>query len=137
MTFGIHLKRVPPLGRLELEVLQYVWRVGAGDAKGVQQELHLQRAISLSTVQSTLDRLYRKQLLARGKVRHAYVYTPAVTRQDLITRMVADVIGRLGGGNLNQALSGLIDLADSADESTLSRLESMIAQRRNKAAQEN
>jgi len=50
--------------------------------------------------------------------------------------MVTDIMGKLGGGSLDPAMSGLVDLADSADENALARLESMIAERRRKVAQE-
>lgn len=118
------------MGQLELNVLEYVWRLGAGDAKGIQQHLDRQRRISLSTVQSTLERLARKKLLMRKKSSHAYVYEPAVTRQNLIARMIRDVVSELSNGNLEPAMSGLIDLADPLDDRTLDRLEQMIVERR-------
>lgn len=96
-------------------------------------DLHGRRRIALSTVQSTLDRLFRKGLLTRSKVSHAYIYKSAVTRGALIADMIRDVITNLAGGSLEPAVSGFIDLADGTDEETLERLEQMIAQRRKKA----
>ena len=123
------------LGALELNVLEYIWRCGRGDAKGIYQHLHGRRRIALSTVQSTLDRLFRKGLLARKKVSHAYLYEPAVTRQALIAEMIRDVITDLADGSLEPAVSGFIDLADDTDEETLERLEQMITRRRQKLDQ--
>lgn len=132
MKMGTTRKHAPPLGQLELQVLEYIWRDARGDAKGIHQDLDQRRCISLSTVQSTLDRLFRKQLLTRSKLSHAYIYRPAVSRHDLISRMITDVISTLSDGNLEPALSGLIDHADAVDDRTLERLELMIAQRRKK-----
>lgn len=126
-------KRAPLLGALELNVLEYIWHRGRGDAKGIHQDLHGRRRIALSTVQSTLDRLFRKGLLARSKVSHAYIYKSAVTREALIADMIRDIITNLAGGSLEPAVSGFIDLADGTDEETLEMLEQMIAQRRKKA----
>lgn len=130
MKMGTSRRHAPPLGQLELQVLECVWRDGRGDAKGIHQDLDQRRCISLSTVQSTLDRLFRKQLLARSKRSHAYMYEPAVSRHDLISRMITDVISTLSDGDLEPALSGLIDHADAVDDRTLERLELMIAERR-------
>lgn len=132
MRVRTHQQRAPRLGELELQVIEYIWRFGRGDAKGIQQDFHIRRRISLSTVQSTLERLFRKGLLGRTKISHAYVYEPALSRQELIAQVIKDVITDLADGSLERAISGFLDLADRADEETLERLERMIARRRRK-----
>jgi Zn-dependent protease with chaperone function len=46
----------------------------------------------LNTVQSTLERLYKKELLHREKVSHAYIYTPKVLREELMAQAIGEVI---------------------------------------------
>ena len=48
------------LGDLEKSVLQYFWEHQEADAKRVHAYFHAQRGGSLNTIQSTLDRLYKK-----------------------------------------------------------------------------
>lgn len=130
MLIRLGKKHAPLLGQLELNVLEYVWRLGSADAKGIQRHLDQQRCIALSTVQSTLERLVRKKLLTRNRVSHAYIYEPAVSRQNLIAQLIKSVVSELSGGDLEPAMSGLIDLADPIDDRALERLERMIAERR-------
>lgn len=130
MLIRTHQRHAPLLGRLELGVLELFWRLGSADAKGIQSNLDPRHRIALSTVQSTLERLFRKKLLTRSKVSHAYVYAPAVSRRTLISQMIRNVVSELADDDVALAMSGLIDLADPIDERTLERLERQIAERR-------
>jgi len=55
------------LGDLEKRVLQYLWEVAEADAKQVHGALTQSQGGSLNTIQSTLDRLFKKKLLTRQK----------------------------------------------------------------------
>lgn len=55
------------LGKLEKIVLQYLWNKKEADAKQVHSVLGVPRGNSLNTIQSTLDRLFKKELLSRSK----------------------------------------------------------------------
>lgn len=84
------------LGDLELSVLEIAWRAESVDVRSVYNALGAQRSIASNTVQSTLERLFRKGLLARDKVGHAYRYTARQTRIDVTVHMIAIVLRRLG-----------------------------------------
>ncbi|QBQ55189.1 BlaI/MecI/CopY family transcriptional regulator [Nitrosococcus wardiae] len=118
------------LGELEIAVLEHLWSAGALEAKGVHQGIGIQRGISLNTVQSTLERLYRKKLLSREKVRHAYVYAPTVQREELMAQWVGQVVHVLSEGKGHDLLSAFVDFAARVDEHSLDRLEQLIAERR-------
>ncbi len=118
------------LGELEMAVLEHLWVTKFGDAKGVHNSVGTQRGISLNTIQSTLERLFKKQLLRREKVSHSYLYSPSVQREELITQLIDDVVKSLSGGKSDYMLSAFVDFAARADESSLDRLEQLIAQRR-------
>lgn len=118
------------LGDLELAVLEELWTRGACDAKAVHRALHGRRGIGLTTVQSTLERLFRKQLLRREKVSHAYVYAPALQREALLGRLIEDVVATFAGCGPEPMLSAFVDLAARVDEDNLERLERLIAERR-------
>jgi predicted transcriptional regulator len=124
---------MPPLARLgELEsaVLEHLWSRGPSDVKAVHRTLGSRRGITLNTVQSTMERLFRKGLLAREKVSHAYVYSPRHTREELGALVVEEVVSRLLKGETAPVLQAFVDLAARTDEGNLDRLERLIAARR-------
>ncbi len=111
-------------------MLEDIWHAGAADAKSAHGRVGCSRAISLNTVQSTLERLFRKGLLQRKKISHAYEYTAAVSRQELVGRLVESTVRRVAGDRPEVLLSAFVDLAGRADDEQLRQLEALIAQRR-------
>jgi predicted transcriptional regulator len=119
---------MPPLARLgdlETAVLEHVWTRGPCDVKAVHRTLGSRRGITLNTVQSTMERLFRKGLLSREKVSHAYVYSPRHTREEVVSRVLK--------GEAIPVLEAFVDLAARTDEANLDRLELLIAERRKTA----
>ena len=121
---------VPPLGDLEIAVLEDIWRFGASDAKTVYERVGRSRSITLNTVQSALERLFRKRILQREKISHAYEYSAKLSRSELIHKMVESTVRRVAGPQPDALLSAFADLAARADDDQLKRLEEMIARRR-------
>lgn len=119
----------PPLGNLEVEVLEFVWTNGSTTARDAYAQLGTARGISLNTVQSTLERLYRKSLLTRTKSGHAYHYTAAVTREQLVANLINGVLGRFESDAASSA-AAIMDAIDQLDEDTVSLLENEIKRRR-------
>ena len=120
----------PYLGELEIAVLEELWAHGPLDAKATHRIVGARRGIGLNTIQSTLERLFRKQLLRREKVSHAYVYTAAVQREELMERLIGEVVETFSSGHSEPMLTAFVDLAARADDQNLSRLEELIAERR-------
>jgi predicted transcriptional regulator len=118
------------LGELEIAALECLWSAEAMEAKRVHKAIGTQRGISLNTIQSTLERLYRKRLLSRDKVGHAYVYAPTIRREELMTQLMGQVVNVLSKGKSPDLLSAFVDFAARMDEHSLDRLEQLIAERR-------
>lgn len=114
------------LGELELGVLQALWTTPYLDAKAVCEGIPRLRRTSLSTVQSALERLYRKGLVDRSKQGHAYYYFAVVSRGNLLGRMMGDVIQLLHDGRLETILSSFVNVAADMDETSLVALEALI-----------
>lgn len=114
------------LGELELVVLEALWASPGLDAKTISERIPRLRRTSLSTVQSTLERLYRKGLLDREKQGHAYCYFAAVSRSNLLGKMMGDVIELLHDGRLETILSSFVNVAADMDETSLVELEALI-----------
>lgn len=120
----------PPLGELEREVMDFVWSGGPCDVKTAHVTLGRRRGITLNTVQSTMDRLFKKGLLRREKVSHAFVYAAAMTREELGTAIVEEALRHVIGRDPGPMLSAFVDLTARAGDDSLERLERMIQARR-------
>jgi predicted transcriptional regulator len=120
----------PNLGELERAVMDLVWRCGPCDVKTAHAQLGKVRGITLNTVQSAMDRLFKKGLLEREKVSHAFVYSAALTREELGTAIVEDALRNVIGRDPGPMLSAFVDLTARAGHDSLARLEDMIRERR-------
>jgi predicted transcriptional regulator len=117
------------LGDLEVAVLEHVWSADRADVKETHHAVGVPRDITLNTVQSTMERLFRKGLLDRVKESHAFVYSARVTREELGGRIIRDVVSGILGGATGPMLTAFVDLAARAGDSDLRRLERLIAER--------
>jgi len=101
-------ERLPDLGERELGVLQVLWQKGPLTAQSVRENI-FDSGVSLSTVQSTLERLYRKGLLKREKAGRAFVYSALFSRQSLISWLMHDIAESLTDGDTAPMVSGFLD----------------------------
>jgi predicted transcriptional regulator len=124
--------RPPLLGDLESAVMNYFWTRGEGDAKAVHAALGKRRGITLNTVQSTLKRLYEKELLSREKVSHAHLYSARVTREDFHRGLLGEFVGDWMRNQAEAVVSAFVDLTERAGPEHLARLEALVAARRRK-----
>lgn len=118
------------LGELEVAVLQYVWDAGPSEVKTVHADLGERRGVSHNTVQSTLKRLWEKELLSRHKEGHAYVYSARLDPEEVTELRLAEIVDDLAGGELDVALSAFVKFAEREGRETLDRLEAMVEERK-------
>ncbi len=109
--------------------MEVLWAAPGSDAQTVRNRLPAIRRRSLSTIQSTLERLHRKSLLSRHRAGKAYVYRAKLQRGELLGRLLGGVIRQLHNGQLDPILSSFVDFADRIDEGTLERLDELLQQR--------
>ncbi len=88
--------------------------------------------LAYTTVMTTLDRLYKKGLLARTKNGLAFVYQPAIDRAEYQRRVVQAALVPLLAQGPGPVLAAFIDVAAGADDENLTRLETLIAAHRKK-----
>ncbi len=89
------------------------------------------RGITLSTVQSTLERLTRKGLLARHKSGRAFRYRAAVAREALIASLLRALSDELATGRLEPVLDGLATLLDELGTERAASLRARLGERGN------
>ncbi len=119
-------QRAPILGGRELEVMKILWREGALCAQQMLQHIS-DDTLSLSTMQSTLERLHRKALLAREKSGRRYIYRAAVSRSTFISQLIKDIAETIGDGEMAPMVSGFVSYIDyEAPESIPDEVREMI-----------
>jgi len=118
------------LGELEKRVLQYLWEAPEVDAKQVHGALTKRRGGSLNTIQSTLDRLFKKGLLTRQKRGHAYCYRAKVGKEELIAQLIQDVTGDFIGKGEDSLVAAFSSFSVGLHDEQLAQLEKLIQQQR-------
>ena len=117
------------LGSLESEVLAIVCECGGGSVGEVRNKLS--RNFAYTTVMTTLDRLYKKDLLERRKEGRCFLYAPKIFRRaEEEGRASQTPPRRLPILTLSPFVSYLLDAVGSYDEMLLQELEKKIAIRR-------
>lgn len=114
------------LGNLEKLVLRYFWEIDMADAKQVHAYFVKQRGGSLNTIQSTLDRLFKKGLLKRQKESHAFHYRAAKPRKDFIGQLIKDVTEDFTLGDEDSLLTAFVSLSSELNVEQLDKLEKLI-----------
>lgn len=102
------MKRTPKAGltKLELEMMQVIWRLGSSTVNTVQAELP--RPLAYTTVQTMLNILERKGKLRRELRGRAYVYSARVTEAKALGQGVRDLVDRMFGGSSEELVMSLL-----------------------------
>jgi len=94
------------LTKLELKIMQVIWRCGDSTVSAVQAELD--PPLAYTTVQTMLNILERKGKLKRELQGRAYVYTAKVTEAKALGQGVRDLIDRMFGGSSEELVMSLL-----------------------------
>jgi predicted transcriptional regulator len=108
--------------------MELVWRADALPVRDVVRGLG--GTLAYTTVMTTLDRLFKKGLLAREKDGNAFVYRAALSRDDYHRRAVEQAVAALLEKSADPVLAGFVDAAAASDRRNLARLEQLIAAHR-------
>jgi predicted transcriptional regulator len=117
------------LGELEQRVMDVLWDASPLAVREVQRRVGRGK-LAYTTIMTTLDRLYKKQLLARDKVGLAFVYRPAIDRDEYQRRVVEAAVAPLLEHGSGAVLAAFVDVAADVSEAHLAQLEKLIAARR-------
>jgi predicted transcriptional regulator len=120
---------IEPLGELETAVMEVVWAKAPLTAREAWQELRRRKRRAYTTIMTTLDRLYRKGLLARDKQGLAWRYTPVLARPETHRLIATTLARRIVGAHGETALAAFVDAA-ATQPAHLERLAALIARRR-------
>jgi BlaI family transcriptional regulator, penicillinase repressor len=94
------------LTRLELQIMQALWKLGPSSVSDVQKAL--QQKLAYTTVQTMLNILERKGRLKRKLSGRAYVYSATFTEARATRHAVRDLVDRMFGGSADELVMSLI-----------------------------
>jgi predicted transcriptional regulator len=124
-------------GPLEIRVLEALWRrTGFQSVRDLQPDF---AGVAYTTLMTTLDRLHRKDVLAREKVGRAFVYQPRYTREQLLSGLAGEALEAVFGQRareLQPILSFFVETVSSEDRESLAALERLVEERRRLARKE-
>jgi predicted transcriptional regulator len=118
------------LGPLEQHLLSALWTRGNATVRELLDEGITK--LAYTTVMTTLDRLYKKQLLDRTVEGRAFRYAPRFTQAELEKAAVGETIGRLlsSGVSASLPLSYLVEAVSEHDAGLLDDLQRLLDQKR-------
>ena len=94
------------LTRLELKIMQVIWKNGSCTVSTVQEQL--KPPLAYTTVQTMLNILERKGKLRRELEGRAYVYSARVSEEKALGQSLRDVIDRMFGGSSEELVMSLL-----------------------------
>jgi predicted transcriptional regulator len=114
------------LGKLEREVMEFVWSRGEVSVRDFYEQDSNQ--LAYTTVMTTLDRLYKKGLLNRRKDGKAFFYVARQSKtefkQSFVRRLVNTVFQ--GTEETRPLLASLVESVSEHDRKLLDDLEQMV-----------
>ncbi len=103
------MTRLPDLSRFEMQCLRRLWALGEGTARAVQEALPDEPGYS--TVRKILERLEEKGAIRRaGREGKAWIYAPAVSRQDMVRKEIRGLLDDLFDGSAEPLVSHLAEM---------------------------
>jgi predicted transcriptional regulator len=119
------------LGRLETRVMECLWR--SDEAMSVRDVARsLGGPWAYTTLMTTLDRLFKKDLTSREALGRAFVYRARLSRTDLGVRALKTAVSHIdaGTGTRELALAALVDALESEDPEWLDSLDRLVREKK-------
>ena len=94
------------LTKLELKIMQVIWKRGSSNVAEVQAEV--EPPLAYTTVQTVLNILERKGKLKRELDGRAFVYSAKVSEEKAVGQSLRDMIDRMFGGSSEELVMSLL-----------------------------
>ena len=109
-------------GELQAQIMAVLWRIDAGTVEQVRSALPTRYRGAYTTVQTVLNRLADRGLLARKRDGNAMVYRPKVTEAEYLSRSIERTLATASADARQTALAQLIGGMGRAELGELQRL---------------
>ncbi len=119
------------LGRLEAQVMESLWQ--SEEAVSVREvAARLDGPWAYTTLMTTLDRLFKKNLATREPRGRAFVYRARLSRTDLGVQALKTAVSDINAGTDTRdlALAALVDALESQDPEWLDALDRLVREKK-------
>lgn len=114
---------LPPIqGELQAQIMATLWRVEAGTVEQVRSALPTRYRSAYTTVQTVLNRLTGRGLLARKRAGQAFVYRPTISEAQYLSRTIEHTLASASPHARHAALAQLISGLGDSERAELKRL---------------
>jgi BlaI family penicillinase repressor len=122
-------KGTPKLGKVQLQIMQILWRRGEATAREITDELSREKPTALSTVQTLLRKMEAKGAVAHTVDERTFIFRPVQQEADVTSSVTRDLITRLFNNSAYSLVSHLLQHEKiSPDE--LQRLRELIKEKK-------
>ena len=123
MAYWTAMPEVTPIhGELQAQVMSALWRLGEGTVEQVRSELPRRYRGAYNTVQTVLNRLAERDLLARERQGRGIVYRPNVTEAEYLSGTIRHTLAGASSEARQAALASIIGGLDAEELSELQKL---------------
>jgi len=115
-----------PLGELELEVLRYIADRPSATVGEVAEGFGVPRQLARTTVQTVMERLYKKGYLNRKDEANILRYSARTPQADLLRGLVGDFVEKTLAGSLSPLMAYLSE-AETVTPEEMAELKAVVA----------
>jgi predicted transcriptional regulator len=112
----------PIQGELQAQIMAVLWRLGSGTVEQVRSALPPRYRTGYTTIQTVLNRLVDRRMLARSKDGRTMVYRPNVSEAEYVSRSIERTLATASVDARHAALAKLIGDLDESELSDLQEL---------------
>ncbi len=98
----------------EFELMEILWPIGEATVKDVWQKVDPARKLAYTTVMTVLEKMYRKGILNQRKKGKAYIYSVALSRDEVFKGVLEHICSTYFGGS-GEALVAAVEKRFVAD----------------------
>ncbi|UJA21506.1 BlaI/MecI/CopY family transcriptional regulator [Thermoleophilia bacterium SCSIO 60948] len=117
-------------GDLQLQVIRALWALGRGSVEDVRSALPGHYRGAYTTIQTVLNRLVDRELLVREKAGKAFIYEPAMSEADYVSRSIHQTLAVASDGARLSALARLVGELEPGEVDEIRSMADRIARMR-------
>lgn len=116
------------LDDLQLKIMQVLWREGEVGVSGIQEQLKAKedRELAITTLNTVLQRLYKRGIVNYRKEGRQYIYRAEVSEKETQSSMASNLIDKLFRGKSSVLVNHLLE-SSAFDQDELEDLKRKIA----------
>ena len=119
----------PRFGRVQLRIMQVLWRDGKANAREITDALNKETPIAHSTVQTLLRKLEIKRAISHALDERTFVYCPLVPANKAAKEVSKEMIERMFEGSPAELVCHLIK-QEQISKSEIQQIEKLLQEKK-------